>query len=180
MLAMALGSFGIGTTEFVSMGLLNMIATDFQITEDTAGVIITAYALGVVVGAPLITAVTGRVPRRRLLLMLMAAFTIGNGLSVFAANYETLLVARFIAGLPHGAYFSVAGLSAASMAPVAQRGRAVAFIAMGLSVATVAGVPAAQALGAGDRKSGVSGKSAEMGGGGSAEEEESEGAYAVH
>src|SRR5699024_7313317 len=92
MLAMALGSFGIGTTEFVSMGLLNMIATDFQITEDTAGVIITAYALGVVVGAPLITAVTGRVPRRRLLLMLMAAFTIGNGLSVFAANYETLLV----------------------------------------------------------------------------------------
>lgn len=149
MLAMALGSFGIGTTEFVSMGLLNMIATDFQITEDTAGVIITAYALGVVVGAPLITAVTGRVPRRRLLLLLMAAFTIGNGLSVFASNYETLLVARFIAGLPHGAYFSVAGLSAASMAPVAQRGRAVAFIAMGLSVATVAGVPAAQALGAG-------------------------------
>src|SRR5690625_8006487 len=108
------------------MGLLKLIATAFQLAEDTAGVIITAYALGVVVGAPLITAVTGRVPRRRLLLMLMAAFTIGNGLSVFAANYETLLVARFIAGLPHGAYFSVAGLSAASMAPVAQRGRAVA------------------------------------------------------
>lgn len=147
MLAMSLGAFGIGTTEFVSMGLLSMIAEDFQITEDTAGVIVTSYALGVVVGAPLITALTGRIPRRRLLLILMAAFTIGNGLSVFATNYEVLLVARFIAGLPHGAYFSVAGLSAASMAPLAQRGRAVAFISMGLSVATVAGVPAAQALG---------------------------------
>ena len=148
MLAMSLGAFGIGTTEFVSMGLLHMIAQDFQITEDAAGVIITSYALGVVVGAPLITAFTGRVPRRRLLVVLMLAFTIGNGLSVFAANYETLIVARFVAGLPHGAYFSVAGLAAASMAPVAQRGRAVAFITMGLSVATVIGVPAAQALGA--------------------------------
>lgn len=147
MLAMSLGAFGIGTTEFVSMGLLNMIAEDFQITEDTAGVIITSYALGVVVGAPLITALTGMIPRRRLLLILMAAFTIGNGLSVFAGEYEVLIAARFIAGLPHGAYFSVAGLSAASMAPIAQRGRAVAFISMGLSVATVIGVPAAQALG---------------------------------
>lgn len=147
MLAMSLGAFGIGTTEFVSMGLLNMIAEDFQITEDTAGVIITSYALGVVVGAPLITALTGMIPRRRLLLLLMAAFTIGNGLSVFAGEYEVLIAARFIAGLPHGAYFSVAGLSAASMAPIAQRGRAVAFISMGLSVATVIGVPAAQALG---------------------------------
>lgn len=148
MLALSLGAFGIGTTEFVSMGLLNLIADDFGITEDSAGVIISAYALGVVVGAPLITAFTGRVPRRRLLLLLMAAFTLGNGLSLLATNYETLLFARFIAGLPHGAYFSIAGLSAASMAPVAQRGRAVAFITMGLSVATVVGVPAAQALGA--------------------------------
>src|SRR5690625_538159 len=148
MLTMSLGAFGIGTTEFVSMGLLNLIAEDFSITEDSAGVIISAYALGVVVGAPLITAFTGRVPRRRLLILLMAAFTLGNGLSVLADNYQTLVLARFIAGLPHGAYFSVAGLSAASMAPVAQRGRAVAFIAMGLSVATVIGVPAAQALGA--------------------------------
>src|SRR5699024_10996830 len=83
---------------------------------------------------------------RRLLLLLMAAFTIGNGLSVFATDYHVLIAARFIAGLPHGAYFSVAGLSAASMAPVAKRGRAVAFIGMGFSVATVIGVPAAPAL----------------------------------
>ncbi|RNE48804.1 MFS transporter [Corynebacterium alimapuense] len=147
MVALALGGFGIGTTEFVSMGLLSMIADDFQISEDQAGHIITAYALGVVVGAPLITAVTGLVPRRRLLLILMAFFTLGNLLSVFADNYELLLAARVIAGLPHGAYFSVAGLSAASMAPAGQRGRAIAFIGMGLSVATVIGVPAAQALG---------------------------------
>lgn len=147
MVALALGGFAIGTTEFVSMGLLSMIAEDFGITEDTAGMIITAYALGVVVGAPLITAVTGLVPRRRLLLILMAAFTIGNALSVFSGSYEVLIIARFIAGLPHGAYFSVAGLSAASMAPAGQRGRAIAFVSMGLSVATVIGVPAAQALG---------------------------------
>ena len=122
MVAMALGAFGIGTTEFVSMGLLSMIAEDFQITEDTAGVIITSYALGVVVGAPLITALTGRVPRRRL--SDLDGRVHDRQWSVrFADNYEVLLVARFIAGLPHGAYFSVAGLSAASMAPVAQRGR---------------------------------------------------------
>ena len=147
MLAMSLGSFAIGTTEFVSMGLLNTIADDFQITENEAGVIISAYALGVVVGAPLITVFTGLMPRRRLLLLLMGAFLIGNVISVFAATYETLIISRFIAGLPHGAYFSVAALSAASMAPVTERGRAVAFITMGLAVATVIGVPAAEALG---------------------------------
>lgn len=105
MLTMALGSFAIGTTEFVSMGLLNTIAEDFQISENEAGVIISAYAIGVVVGAPLITVFTGLVPRRRLLLLLMAAFMLGNVLSVVAATYEMLIVARFIAGLPHGALF---------------------------------------------------------------------------
>lgn len=148
MLALALGAFGIGTTEFVSMGLLPMIADDYAITEDKAGHIISAYALGVVVGAPLITAVTGLMPRRRLLIILMAAFTLGNFLSVVATNYPVLMAARFIAGLPHGAYFSVAGLAGASMAEPGKRGKAVAMVSMGLSVATVIGVPAAQALGA--------------------------------
>lgn len=148
MIALALGGFGIGVTEFVSMGLLSMIAEDFSISEDKAGLIITVYALGVVIGAPLITAFTGRVPRRRLLLILMAAFVIGNALSVMETSYELLLAARFLAGLPHGAYFSIAGLAAASMAPDGQRGRAIAFVGMGLSFATVIGVPAAQALGA--------------------------------
>nr|WP_244977473.1 MFS transporter [Corynebacterium lizhenjunii] len=147
MLAMALGAFAIGTTEFVSMGLLPLIAGDFGITEDAASTVITVYALGVVVGAPVIAALTGKLPRRRLILLLIAFLLLGNLLTALAPNYGVLLVARFIAGLPHGAYFSVANLSAASMAPAGERGKAMAFVGMGLAVATVIGVPAAQALG---------------------------------
>lgn len=147
MLAMALGAFAIGTTEFVSMGLLPLIAADFGISEDHASTLIAIYALGVVVGAPLIAAFTGKLPRRRLILLLIAFLVVGNLLSVLAPNYAVLMAARFIAGLPHGAYFSVANLSAASMSPPGQRGRAMAFVGMGLAVATVIGVPAAQALG---------------------------------
>ncbi|KAB3522926.1 MFS transporter [Corynebacterium sp. zg254] len=147
MIAMALGGFGIGTTEFVAMGLLNLVATDFGITEDQAGHAISAYALGVVVGAPLITTLTGSIPRRRLALILMAAFTIGNAMTVFAHSYEVLLLSRFIAGFPHGAYFSVTALIAASMAPEGKRGKSIALVSMGLSVATVIGVPIAQWLG---------------------------------
>lgn len=147
MVAMALGGFGIGTTEFVAMGLLNLIAEDFSISEDQAGHVISAYALGVVVGAPLITTLTGSIPRRRLALLLMGAFVIGNGLSVFAHSYEVLMLSRFIAGFPHGAYFSVTALIAASMAPNGKRGKAVALTGMGLSIATVIGVPVAQWLG---------------------------------
>lgn len=148
MIAMSLGGFGIGTTEFVAMGLLNLIAADFQISEDIAGHIISAYALGVVVGAPVITTLTGRIPRRRLALLLMVAFILGNGLSIFASSYQMLLVSRFIAGFPHGAYFSVTALISASLAPTGQRGKYVALSGLGLSIATVAGVPAAQWLGA--------------------------------
>ncbi len=147
MVAMALGGFGIGTTEFVAMGLLNLIAEDFAISEDQAGHVISAYALGVVVGAPLITTLTGSIPRRRLALLLTAAFIIGNGLSVFAHSYWLLMLSRFIAGFPHGAYFSVTALIAASMAPNGKRGKAVALTGMGLSIATVIGVPVAQWLG---------------------------------
>lgn len=147
MVAMALGGFGIGTTEFVAMGLLNLIAEDFSISEDQAGHVISAYALGVVIGAPLITTLTGSIPRRRLALLLMGAFVIGNGLSVFAHSYGILMIARFIAGFPHGAYFSVTALIAASMAPNGKRGKAVALTGMGLSIATVIGVPIAQWLG---------------------------------
>ena len=145
--ALGLGGFGIGTTEFVAMGLLNLIADDFQISEDQAGHIISAYALGVVLGAPLITTLTGRVPRRRLALILMAAFTVGNGLSYFANSYEVLVVSRFIAGFPHGAYFSVLALISASLAPEGKRGKYVALSGLGLSIATVIGVPAAQWMG---------------------------------
>lgn len=147
MVAMALGAFAIGTTEFVSMGLLPLIAEDFGVSEDTASTLITTYALGVVVGAPLIAAFTGKLPRRRLILLLIGFLVVGNLLSVLAPNYWVLMVARFIAGMPHGAYFSVANLSAASMAPPGGRGKAMAFVGMGLAIATVIGVPAAQALG---------------------------------
>ncbi|MDK8826306.1 MFS transporter [Corynebacterium striatum] len=146
-LALALGAFSIGTTEFVSMGLLPLIAGDFGITEDTASTLITVYAIGVVVGAPVISAVTGKLPRRRLIILLIGFLLVGNLLTALAPNYATLLAARFIAGLPHGAYFSVANLSAAAMAPKGGRGKAMAAIGMGLAVATVMGVPAAQALG---------------------------------
>lgn len=147
MIAIALGGFGIGTTEFVSMGLLPLIAQDFGISEDTAGQIISAYAMGVVVGAPLITTLTGFLPRRRLLLLLMAFFVLGNSLTLVAASHPMLLVARFISGLPHGAFFSVSGLCAAAMAPPGQRGRALALVGIGFSAATIGGVPVAQWLG---------------------------------
>lgn len=146
-LAIMLGSFGIGTTEFVAMGLLPEIAAGIGVTEPAAGHTISAYAFGVVVGAPLIAIGAARVPRRRLLIALMVAFTVGNAATVFAPNYEALLAARFVAGLPHGAYFGVAALVAAELAGPGVRARAVAHVMLGLSIANVAGVPAATALG---------------------------------
>lgn len=147
MLALALGGFGIGTTEFVTMGLLPDIAGSMKVSEPTAGHIVSAYALGVVVGAPVIAALCARVPRKRLLMALMAAFTLGNAASVIAPGFATLTVARFVSGLPHGAYFGVASLAAASLAPVGQRAKAVAAVMLGLSAANVVGVPAATWLG---------------------------------
>ncbi|GAB3129122.1 MFS transporter [Tsukamurella serpentis] len=144
---MALGGFGIGTTEFAAMGLLPDIASDLNVSEPSAGHVISAYALGVVVGAPLIAAVFARVPRRVLLIALMIAFTVGNALSVLAPSYGTLVGARFLAGLPHGAFFGVAALVAAHLAGPAGRGRAVGQVLMGLSVANVVGVPLVTWLG---------------------------------
>lgn len=146
-IALALGGFGIGVTEFAAMGLLRSIADDFGLTEPQAGSVITAYALGVVVGAPLLTVWTSRWRRRTLLLVLMALFTVGNVAAAFAPTAETLLVARFIAGIPHGAYFGVASLVAASLAGPGKQARAVSQVLLGLSVANVIGVPAATWLG---------------------------------
>lgn len=147
MLALALGGFGIGTTEFVTMGLLPDIAVAMHVSEPTAGHAVSAYALGVVVGAPLLAALCARVPRKRLLVALMAAFTLGNLATVLAPTFHTLVAARFVAGLPHGAYFGVASLAAASLAPVGRRAKAVAAVMLGLSAANVVGVPAATWLG---------------------------------
>ncbi|MEE6164827.1 MULTISPECIES: MFS transporter [unclassified Mycolicibacterium] len=145
--ALALGGFGIGTTEFVAMGLLPDIASSFGISEPTAGHVISAYALGVVVGAPVIAAVTARLPRKALLLGLITVFTLGNLASMVAPSYPTLVAARFVAGLPHGAFFGIAALAAAHLMGPQNRAKAVAHVLSGLTIATVLGVPIASWLG---------------------------------
>ncbi|GAB6983635.1 MFS transporter [Nocardioides pyridinolyticus] len=146
-LALALGGFAIGTTEFVTMGLLPQIAEGVGVTIPQAGHVISAYALGVVVGAPVIAVFGAKLPRRALLIWLMVAYGVFNVLSALASGYGVLFVARFLDGLPHGAYFGVASLVAASLAPEGRKGRAVASVMLGLSVANVVGVPAATWLG---------------------------------
>lgn len=146
-LALAMGGFAIGTTEFVTMGLLPEIADGVQVSIPAGGHVISAYAVGVVVGAPVLAFLGARWPRRGLLVALMAAYAVFNAVSALAANYELLIVARFLDGLPHGAYFGVASLVAASMAPPGRQGRAVAMVMLGLSVANVIGVPAVTWLG---------------------------------
>lgn len=145
--ALAVGGFAIGTTEFVTMGLLPQIAEGVGVSIPAAGQVISAYALGVVVGAPLIAVFGARLPRRALLVWLMVAYAAFNLVSAAATSYGVLFVARFLDGLPHGAYFGVASLVAASMAAPDRRGRAVASVMLGLSVANVVGVPVATWLG---------------------------------
>ena len=143
LLALAIGGFAIGTAEFASMGLLPQIADGVGVSIPTAGHLISSYALGVVVGAPVIAAVAARVPRRRLLLVLMTVFLLGNLGSALARSFDLLLVARFVAGLPHGAYFGVASVVAASLVAPERRASAVAQVMIGLTVANIAGVPGA-------------------------------------
>jgi DHA1 family inner membrane transport protein len=145
--ALALGGFAIGTTEFVAMGLLPQIARGVAVSLPAGGHVVSAYALGVVVGAPLLAGLGARLPRRTLLVGLMAAFAAGNLLSALAPTYGFLLAARFVTGLPHGAYFGVAALVAADLAGPERRARAVSRVLLGLSVANVVGVPAATWLG---------------------------------
>ncbi len=146
-LALAMGGFAIGTTEFVTMGLLPQIADGVGVSIPVAGHIISAYAVGVVVGAPVLAFFGARLPRRGLLIALMAAYAVFNALSALATSFHALTVARFLDGLPHGAYFGVASLVAASLATPGRKGRAVALVMLGLSVANVIGVPAATWLG---------------------------------
>jgi DHA1 family inner membrane transport protein len=146
-LALAVSAFGIGTTEFVMMGLLPNVAKDLGTSVPTAGYLVSAYALGVVVGAPLLTGLGSRVPRKRMLLLLMGLFTIGNLGSAMAPNYGTLLAGRFLAGLPHGAFFGVGAVVASRLVAEDRRARAVAAMFLGLTIANIVGVPAATALG---------------------------------
>ncbi|MGI5354896.1 MFS transporter [Streptomyces sp. CA-252508] len=147
LLALATAAFGIGTTEFVMMGLLPDVADDLHTSVPTAGYLVSAYAIGVVVGAPLLTALGSRVPRRRMLLLLMALFTVGNLASALAPGFGTLVAARVLAGLPHGAFFGVGAVVAARLVREGRQARAVATMFLGLTVANVVGVPAATLLG---------------------------------
>jgi DHA1 family inner membrane transport protein len=145
--ALSIGGFAIGTTEFATMSLLRYFAHDLRIDEPTAGHVISAYALGVVIGAPIIAVLSARLPRRTLLVGLMSIFALANGLSALAPTNEWLLAFRFLSGLPHGAYFGIAALVAASLVPPAKRTQAVGRVLLGLTVATIIGVPLANWLG---------------------------------
>ena len=145
--ALGVGAFAIGTGEFVTMGLLPEVAADLKVTVPEAGHVISAYALGVVIGAPLLAVVTANVPRRRLLIALMGLFAVGNLASALAPSYLALSFIRWFTGLPHGAYFGVAALVAASLAPANRRASAVGMVMLGLTSATLFGVPLAAWLG---------------------------------
>ncbi|WP_339346678.1 MFS transporter [uncultured Sphingomonas sp.] len=146
-LSLAVGGFAIGTTEFATMSLLPDMALDLGVDAPTAGHVISAYALGVVVGAPLLAVIGAKMARRTLLIALMAMFALGNALSAVAPDYGTMMAFRFLSGLPHGAYFGIATLVAASLVEQRRRTQAAARVLLGLTVATIVGVPLANALG---------------------------------
>ena len=146
-LALGVGGFAIGTGEFVIMGLLPEVARDLGVTIPQAGHVISAYALGVVIGAPLLAVLAAHWPRRRLLVALMALFAIGNFASAMAPSHGSMILLRFAAGLPHGTFFGVAALVAASLAPPERRASAVGLVMSGLTSATLLGVPIAAWLG---------------------------------
>lgn len=145
--ALALGGFAIGTGEFAIMGLMPNVSDDLGVTEPQVGHLISAYALGVVVGAPVLAIIGARFFRRQLLIWLMAFYALGNLASAMAGDYTGVMVARFVAGLPHGAYFGIASLVAASLVPANQRAKAVSRVMMGLTLALLLGNPLAAWLG---------------------------------
>lgn len=147
LLALAIAAFGIGTTEFVMMGLLPEVASDLGVSIPDAGGYISAYAFGVVVGAPLLTASGMRVRRKTMLRAMLVLFVIGNVLSAMAGDHRTLLAARFLSGLPHGAFFGVGAVVAAGLVSGHMRARAISTMFLGLTVANIVGVPAGTLLG---------------------------------
>ena len=146
LIALGMGGFAIGVTEFAAMSVLPDFAAGLGVDEPTAGHVISAYAAGVVVGAPILAVLGARAPRWLLLIGFMALFAIGNALSALAPTFGWMLTFRFLSGLPHGAYFGVAALVAASLVPLHLRTRAVSTILLGLTIGTVIGVPVANAI----------------------------------
>lgn len=147
LLALAVGAFAIGTTEFSPMGFLPQIAESLNISIPTAGMLITAYALGVMIGAPFITLWFGRFSRRKALIVLMGIFTIGNILAAIAPSYWGLMGARIITSLNHGAFFGIGSIVATSVVPKDKQASAVAMMFMGLTIANIGGVPLATWVG---------------------------------
>ncbi|WP_230480781.1 MFS transporter [Sphingomonas sp. Leaf21] len=147
LLALAVGAFGIGVTEFAPMGMLPVIAADLHVSIPAAGLLVSAYAMGVLIGAPLMTLTTGRIDRRTLLIALMGIFTLGNALSAAAGGYWMLMAARVVTSFNHGAFFGVGSVVAASLVPPDKRAGAVAAMFTGLTVATIGGVPLATWVG---------------------------------
>ncbi|NGO48142.1 MFS transporter [Streptomyces ureilyticus] len=147
LLSLAVGAFGLGTTEFLMMGLLPNVADDLHISLPTAGHLVSAYAIGVVVGAPLLAAVTAKMSRRKVLIGLMALFVAGNALSAFAPDHHWLLAARLLSGLPHGAFFGVGAVVATGLVAPERKARSVSLMFLGLTVANIAGVPVATLMG---------------------------------
>jgi DHA1 family inner membrane transport protein len=147
LLALAIGSFAIGTTEFSPMGFLPQIAENLNISIPTAGMLITAYALGVMIGAPFMTLWFGRFPRRKALILAMIIFTIGNILAAIAPNYWGLMAARILTSLNHGVFFGIGSIVATSVVPKDKQASAVATMFMGLTIANIGGVPLATWVG---------------------------------
>ncbi len=147
LLALATGAFAIGTTEFTPMGLLPVIADGVNVNIPTAGMLVSAYAVGVMAGAPVMTLLFSRFGKRAALMALMLIFTVGNLLSAFAPSYTTLLLSRLITSLNHGAFFGIGAVVAASVVPKEKQASAIAAMFMGLTVANIGGVPAATWIG---------------------------------
>ena len=147
LLALAISAFGIGTTEFVIMGLLPDVARDLRVSISSAGLLITGYALGVAIGAPIMAMLTARLPRKRALLVLMLVFIVGNAFCALSDSYWLLMLARVVTALCHGAFFGIGAVTAASLVPPNRSASAVAMMFTGLTLANVLGVPAGTALG---------------------------------
>ncbi|MBK1896561.1 MFS transporter [Chryseobacterium paridis] len=139
--ALTISAFGIGTTEFVIVGLLPTVAGDLGISIPSAGLLVSLYAIGVAIGAPVLTALTGKVPRKTLLVSIMILFVIGNGLASIAPGFITLILARILTGFAHGVYFSIGSTIAASLVPEEKRATAISIMFAGLTLAIVTGVP---------------------------------------
>ncbi|MFF3787088.1 MFS transporter [Streptomyces sp. NPDC001933] len=147
LLALAIGAFGIGTTEFVIMGVLPQVAGDFGVTIPAAGWLISGYALGVVFGAPLLTVLGTKVSRKKMLMFLMTLFVIGNALSAFAPSFGVMLIGRIVASLAHGAFFGIGSVVAAGLVAPEKKASAISLMFMGLTVANIVGVPGGTYIG---------------------------------